>query len=113
MYITTLFENEIVGSFWICENQPDHGAHIANAAYIISPDLSGKGIGTNMAKYSLNKAKELGFQAIQFNYVIASNIAAVNLWKKLEFEIIGTIPNAFKGVKFDYSDVYIMYKELN
>ncbi len=109
---TALLEDEIVGSFWLCENHPDHGAHIANAAYIISPDSSGKGIGRNMAKFSLNEAKNLGFHAIQFNYVIASNIAAVNLWKKVGFEIIGTIPKGFKDVKFDYSDVYIMHKAL-
>ena len=45
---------------------------------------------------------------MQFNLVISTNLPAVNLWKKFYFEIIGTIPEAFKNLKLKkYVDAYI------
>jgi hypothetical protein len=50
---------------------------------------------------------------MQFNLVISTNLPAVNLWKKFYFEIIGTIPEAFKNLKLKkYVDAYIMYRKL-
>ena len=110
---TAILNHKIVGSFWLCSNYPDHGSHIANAAYIVSPDQAGRGIGLKMAEYSLEEAKRLGFEGIQFNYVLRNNATAVRLWEKIGFSIIGTIPNGYKNVKSEYSDVYIMFKALN
>lgn len=111
VYVATL-EDSVVGTFTLTPNQPDRGAHIANGSYMVSPDHGGKGIGTFMAKYSLVEAKRLGYLAMQFNIVIKSNEHAVNLWKKVGFEIIGEIPNAFNHPKLGMTNAYIMYRSL-
>ncbi|HNP06989.1 MAG TPA: GNAT family N-acetyltransferase [Cyclobacteriaceae bacterium] len=111
IYVAIL-EGKAVGTFTLKPNQPDRGAHIANASYMVSPDHEGKGIGTFMAKYSLEEAKRLGYLAMQFNIVIKSNENAIALWKKVGFEIIGEIPNAFNHPRLGMTNAYVMYKEL-
>lgn len=103
---------EIVGTFFLRANQPDRGSHIVNAGYMVSPSQKGQGIGKAMAEFSFEEAKRLGYLAMQFNYVVKSNIAAVNLWKKLGFEVIGEVPDAFTHPKLGLTNVYVMYKKL-
>ncbi|MBK9163730.1 MAG: GNAT family N-acetyltransferase [Acidobacteria bacterium] len=106
-------ETEVVlGTFWLKANQPGLGDHVCNAAYMVSPAEHGKGIGRKMAEFSLEEARRLGFTAMQFNFVVASNTAAVRLWQSIGMEIIGTIPNAFRHKTLGPTDAYIMYREL-
>lgn len=37
-----LSEENIVGTFFLKDNQPDLGSHIANAGYMVSPEARGK-----------------------------------------------------------------------
>lgn len=111
-YVAEL-EGQIVGTYWLVENQPDQGNHIANAAYIVSPEFGGRGIGKQLCKHSKKEAVNLGFSAIQFNFVLKSNENAVHLWQKLGFKIIGEIPEACQHVKFGFVNAYIMYQKLN
>lgn len=107
-----LLDNKIAGTFFIKDNQPDLGSHIANAGYMTSPSAFGKGIGTEMAKYSIEEAKRLGYKAMQFNIVVKNNVKAVSLWKKMGFEIIGEIPDAFRHQKEGFINAYIMYRKI-
>ena len=107
-----LFNKEIAGTFIITNNQPDLGSHVANASYMTAPDATGKGIGKAMGIFSLEEAKKIGYKAMQFNIVVKSNERAVQLWKKLGFEIIGEIPEAFNHKEKGLTNAYIMYKKL-
>jgi ribosomal protein S18 acetylase RimI-like enzyme len=91
-----LVDGKISGTFFIKDNEPDLGSHIANAGYMTAPTAFGKGIGKTMCEFSMREAKRLGYKAMQFNIVIKTNENAVSLWKKLGFEIIGEIPDAFQ-----------------
>jgi ribosomal protein S18 acetylase RimI-like enzyme len=110
-YVAEL-EGEIVGTFYLKANQPDRGSHVVNAGYMVSPKSAGKGIGKAMAEFSFEEAKRLGFLAMQFNYVVKTNTPAVNLWKKMGFEIVGEVPEAFSHPKFGLTNVYVMYRKL-
>lgn len=107
-----VWENEIVGTFFIKENQPDLGSHVANAGYMVSSEAKGKGIGRKMAEFSLDEARKLGFTAMQFNFVVKSNENAVGLWQSLGFEIIGEIPEAFQHKELGLTNALIMYRKL-
>lgn len=107
-----LADGRIVGTFWLKANQPGLGSHIANAAYMVLPAAKGKGVGKQMAEYSLEAAKRLGFTAMQFNFVVKSNAVAMELWKKIGFEIIGEIPDAFDHITDGLTNAYIMYRKL-
>ena len=110
-YVAVL-DGNVVGTFWLKENQPGLGSHVGNAAYMVSPDTTGNGIGKQMALWSLDEARRLGFSAMQFNFVVKSNTVAVHLWQKLGFEIIGEIPNAFDHRQNGLTNALIMYREL-
>ena len=105
-------DGKILGTMWLKANQPGLGSHVANAAYMVSPDAKGKGVGKAMGEFSLEEARRLGFTAMQFNFVVKSNNVAVNLWKGLGFEIIGEIPDAFQHSANGLTNAYVMYRKL-
>jgi L-amino acid N-acyltransferase YncA len=105
-------ENEVVGTFFIKDNFPDLGSHVANASYMTLPSAFGKGIGRSMGEFSLEEAKRLGYKAMQFNIVVKSNERAIHLWEKLGFEIKGEIPEAFYHADDGYTDTCIMWRKL-
>lgn len=107
---TYVFEEggKVLGTYIVKPNQIDLGSHIANASYMVHPMAQGKGIGKQMGEHSLNLARELGFIGMQFNIVISTNEAALRLWKKLGFEIIGTTPKGFQSAN-GLVDTHIMY----
>lgn len=102
----------IVGTFFVKPNQPGLGSHVANAGFMVDAGSRGGGIGRAMAEYALVWAKQAGYQAMQFNFVVSTNVGAVALWKKLGFAIVGTIPKGFRHAHLGYVDVYVMYREL-
>lgn len=110
-YVAEL-DGEVVGTFWLRANQPGRGSHVCNAAYMVSSEARGKGVGKQMAEYSLEEAKRLGFTAMQFNFVVKSNEIAVKLWQSVGFEIIGEIPDAFDHIENGLTNAYIMYRRL-
>ena len=101
-----------LGSYYQRPNHYGLGAHIANGGYIVSPDARGKGVGRKLGEHSIQRAREQGYRGIQFNFVVSTNIVAVDLWKSLGFEIIGTIPGGYHRKAQEYVDAYIMYKDL-
>lgn len=103
---------ELFGSYVLRDNQPGLGSHIANASYIVSPAHQGKGIGKKLCAHSIKEAKKAGYLGIQFNIVVSTNKAAIHLWKKMGFEIIGTTPNGFKHQLLGYVNTYIMFRKL-
>jgi len=103
---------EIVGAYLIRANKVGRGSHVANASYIVDENKRGFGIGKALATHSIETAKILGYKAIQFNFVVSTNIAAVNLWKSVGFRIIGTVPQGFKHQSLGFVDAYIMFREL-
>ena len=105
-------EEKIIGTFYIKPNQPDLGSHIANAGYMVAPEAKGKRVGRQMAEFSLEEAKKLGYKAMQFNFVVKSNEVAIRLWQSLGFEIIGEIPEAFNHAEKGSINAYIMYRQL-
>ncbi len=105
-------DEKIVGVYLLKPNHVDRGSHVANASYIVDENLRGAGIGKALALHSISTAKESGYKAMQFNFVVSTNVAAVNLWKSVGFKIIGTIPKGFNHKDLGYVDAFIMFLEL-
>jgi len=112
-HVFTASENGVViGSYFIRANAQGGGAHVANAGFVTGPRWRGRGVARVMGEHALVAAKDLGFQAMQFNFVVAANRSAVRLWRSLGFEIVGTLPNAFALPSGEFSDVFVMYRVL-
>jgi ribosomal protein S18 acetylase RimI-like enzyme len=102
----------IAGTYFLKPNQPGLGSHVCNAGYAVSSAARGRGIGRAMCEHSLKAARELGFKAMQFNFVVATNKAAVELWQKCGFTIAGRLPKAFAHKEQGLVDAYVMYQWL-
>jgi L-amino acid N-acyltransferase YncA len=105
-------EGRIVGTCLVRPNQPGLGAHVANAAFMVAPESRGNGAGRQMGEHCLDEARRLGYRAMQFNFVVSTNEAAVRLWKSLGFEIVGTLPGAFRHSRLGFVDALVMYRSL-
>lgn len=104
---------KIVGMYKLVANQRDLGSHVANASFMVDPEFSGKGAGKEMGRHCLHQAKEAGYLAMQFNFVVSTNQAAVALWQKLGFSIVGTLPKAFLHKELGHVDAYVMHRFLD
>lgn len=103
----------VIGSYFLRPNQPGRGAHVANAGYMVARSGQRRGVGRLMCEHSLGEAKRRGFRAMQFNLVIATNTAAIALWKRFGFAVVGRIPSAFVHATRGEVDALIMHRTLD
>ena len=111
---TYVAENDgrVLGTYIIKPNQAAAGSHVANAAFMVASAARGLQVGRKMGEHCLAEARRLGFRAMQFNFVVSTNTAAIHLWHELGFKITGTLPGAFRHPEKGYVDVYVMYRSL-
>lgn len=103
---------EIHGTYYLQPNQRGGGSHVANCGYMTAQHVTGRGIARAMCTHSLQRARERGFRAMQFNFVVSTNVRAVHLWESLGFETLCRLPGAFLHPKHGYVDALVMFKSL-
>ena len=107
---TFVFEHDgkIFGTYYLKTNQGGPGKHVCNCGYMVSSVARGMGIARQMCEHSQGIAVAMGFSAMQFNFVASSNDVAVALWKKLGFDVVGTLPCAFNHPTLGLVDAFVM-----
>jgi ribosomal protein S18 acetylase RimI-like enzyme len=105
-------DGAILGTYFIKANQPGLGAHVCNCGYVVAASAQGRGIAAQMCTHSQQEAAVLGFRAMQFNFVVATNTRAIRLWERLGFSIVGRLPGAFNHRRLGYVDALVMFKQL-
>jgi ribosomal protein S18 acetylase RimI-like enzyme len=103
---------QILGTYYLRANQQGGGSHVANCGYMTAPAAQGKGVARTMCEHSLEHARQRGFRAMQFNFVIRTNDRAVRLWESCGFTTVGTLPGAFLHPTQGYVDALVMYRSL-
>jgi L-amino acid N-acyltransferase YncA len=103
----------ILGSAKAGPNRPGRGDHVGTASFMVDPAASGRGVGRALASYVVTWLREQGYAGIQFNAVVETNAAAVHLWRSLGFEIIGTVPGAFRSATHGPVGLHVMYLPLD
>lgn len=101
-----------VGIYYIKPNNPGPGNHICNCGYVTHAQYRGLGIASKLCEHSLEHARKTGYRGMQYNLVVSTNEAAVHLWKKMGFEIVGTLPMAFEDPEAGYVEAYVMFQKL-
>lgn len=102
----------VVGVYYLRPDQGGPGDHVCNAGYVVAEAARGKGYAVALCLQSQEQARSLGFRAMIFNLVVATNEAALKAWARAGMEIIGSKPNAFRLPDGRAVDAHIMFKEL-
>jgi L-amino acid N-acyltransferase YncA len=105
-------DRRVVGMYKLIANRIGRGSHVSNASFMVDPAAHGQGIGRALGEHCLAEARRQGYGAMQFNFVVSTNAAGVALWKKLGFEIVGTLPKAFDHATLGKVDAYVMHRFL-
>jgi GNAT superfamily N-acetyltransferase len=112
--ITFVAEHEgaVVASANAYPNRPGAGAHVATASFTVDPAFAGRGAGRALGERVIAWARDAGFRSIQFNAVVETNEPAVRLWRSLGFDVIGTVPEAFRLPDGRYVGLHVMHLAL-
>ena len=106
-------ENGVVHGLYILHpNNIGRCGHIANASFAVRRESRGLHIGEQLVKHCLKIAREAGFQVMQFNAVVESNIHARHLYERLGFSPLGTIPRGFRMKDGHYENICLYYHTL-
>lgn len=106
------YEGEIIGSSSFSPvSSLSRIKHRASMGIAIYKDFIGQGIGSAMLKILLEEAKKAGYSQMELE-VVTTNQNAVALYKKMGFNIYGTMPNNIRYKDETYADCYWMMKKL-
>jgi L-amino acid N-acyltransferase YncA len=103
---------DIVATALLRPSQPGLGDHVANAAVMVDPDATGRGVGRALARHVLAEALRRGYTAMRFDAVVETNTAAVALWTSLGFTVVGTVPGAFRHPVHGAVGLHVMHRTL-
>jgi GNAT superfamily N-acetyltransferase len=104
--------DRVIGSAHMETNRPGPGSHVSTASFMVAADARGRGVGTALCEFALDWARERGYAGMQFNAVAESNHTAVDLYKRLGFDVVGTVPGAFEHPMLGRVGLHVMYREL-
>ncbi|MBH1936744.1 GNAT family N-acetyltransferase [Streptomyces sp. AV19] len=102
----------VLGTANMAANRPGNGSHVASASYMVDPAAARRGVGRALVEDSLEWARKAGFRGMQFNAVVESNVVAVGLYRSLGFEVVGTVPGAFRHPREGFVGLHVMYRAL-
>lgn len=106
-------DGDVIGTALLKPNLPGLGDHVANAGWMIDPRSAGNGYGRRFAHVVMDEARRMGFEAMQFNAVVASNDRALGLWRSMGFDVVGTVPGAFRHATDGQTGLHIMHRFLS
>lgn len=103
---------EILALYILHPNNVGRCGHISNASYAVRSDVRGRHIGEIIVKDCIDRARELGFRILQFNAVVATNIHARKLYRRLGFKELGIIPGGFRMPDGSFEDIVPQFIEI-
>jgi L-amino acid N-acyltransferase YncA len=105
--------SEVLGTAKMGANRPGPGAHVSTASFMVAESARGRGVGTALCRYAVAWARQRGFASMQFNAVVDTNTAAVSLYQREGFQVIGTVPRSFQHPLHGRVGLHVMYLEFD
>ena len=105
-------DGELLGTAKMGPNRPGRGDHVGTASFMVAEAARGRGAGRRLAAYVVDWHREQGYRGIQFNAVVETNTVAIALWESLGFQIVGTVPGAFRSRAHGRVGLHVMYLDL-
>ncbi|ALE72899.1 GCN5-related N-acetyltransferase [Pseudonocardia sp. Ae168_Ps1] len=111
--VVAVDDGVVVGTAKTGPNQPGPGSHVATASFAVDPERAGRGTGRALGEHVVALAGSLGYTAMQFNAVVATNTRAVALWHSLGFATVGIVPDAFRLPDGSTTGLHVMHRRLD
>jgi L-amino acid N-acyltransferase YncA len=105
-------DGRVLGSATMGPNRPGRGSHVGTASFMVDEAARGRGVGRRLGEHVVAWHRDQGYRGIQFNAVVETNVPAVRLWQSLGFDIVGTVPGAFRSRAHGYVGLHVMYLPL-
>lgn len=102
----------MVGTYSLRPIHGGGGRHVCNAAFVTHPEARRQGVARAMLSHALQAATARGFRAMQFNFVVETNAAAIALWRAAGFDQVGRLPEAFHHPARGFVDALVMFRRL-
>lgn len=107
--VVAVEDDRVLGTAKMGPNRPGPGSHVSTASFMVADAARGRGVGGAMCRDTLDWARRDGYAGMQFNAVVESNHAAVELYRRLGFGIVGTVHGAFAHPTLGRVGLHIMY----
>ncbi|RDC73797.1 N-acetyltransferase [Rhodovulum sp. 12E13] len=101
-----------LGTCYLRPNARGGGAHVANAGFVTAEAARGRGLARAMLRRVEGEARARGFLAMQFNFVVETNAAALHIWRSEGYAEVGRLPGAFRHPRQGHVDALVMFKPL-
>jgi GNAT superfamily N-acetyltransferase len=109
--VVAVEDGRVLGTAKMGPNRPGPGSHVSTASFMVGPRARGKGVGTALCRYALDWARTRGYAGMQFNAVTETNLSAIEIYRRLGFTIVGTVPGAFRHPDRGRVGLHVMYCE--
>ncbi|MEV4812621.1 GNAT family N-acetyltransferase [Micromonospora avicenniae] len=101
----------VLGTAKMGPNRPGPGSHVSTASFMVAANARGRGVGTALCRDTLDWARQQGYAGMQFNAVVETNRAAVEVYLREGFTVVGTVPGAFRHPAAGRVGLHVMYLE--
>ena len=109
--VVAVEDGQVLGTAKMGPNRPGPGSHVSTASFMVAARARGLGIGTALCRYALDWARTNGYAGMQFNAVTETNRSAIEIYQRLGFAIVGTVPGAFEHRDLGRIGLHVMYFE--
>jgi L-amino acid N-acyltransferase YncA len=107
--VVLLDGDQLLGTARMGPNRAGPGAHVSTASFMVAARARGRGVGGALCRHALEWARANGFAGMQFNAVAESNHAAVAIYEREGFVVVGTVPGAFRHPTLGDIGLHVMY----
>ena len=104
--------DKIIGNIAVrCVGVSRKTSHRCSIGLGVRKEYHGLGLGTILMEHAINFAREAGYKCMELG-VLADNVPASSMYKKMGFVECGRIPDAFRLDGGESIDEITMYREL-
>ncbi len=76
------------------------------------PHCRRQGNASRLCQHSLQAARRLCFRLMQFNQGVSTNTAGIRCWQRNGYQLVGTLPGAFRHKQLGFVDALVMIHTL-
>lgn len=86
--------------------------NVATGCYLVRPEVQNKGVGRALVQHSIARAQDADFEEIQVQFVPSTQKNFLVLLEELSFEVIKTLPGAYRHPEQGLVDAYVFQRFL-